>query len=60
MPGLADCRTICLDKANGALRQVAAAMAWIKNQAHVFLIAGMCHRVGPFSWLEGRAPMPSE
>jgi IMP dehydrogenase/GMP reductase len=49
----AGCRVICLDTANGAHRQVATAMDWIKNKHRdVFLIAGNVATAEGFSWLE--------
>ncbi|HVH65502.1 MAG TPA: guanosine monophosphate reductase [Candidatus Acidoferrum sp.] len=50
----AGCRIICLDTANGAHRQVAAAIVWIKKRAgDVFLIAGNVATGEAFRWLEG-------
>jgi IMP dehydrogenase len=50
----AGCRIICLDTANGAHRQVADAIAWVKRQdGEVFLIAGNVATSEGFSWLEG-------
>lgn len=49
----AGCRIICLDTANGAHRQVAGAISWIKTQkADVFLIAGNVATAEGFRWLE--------
>jgi IMP dehydrogenase len=49
----AGCRIVCLDTANGAHRQVAAAMAWIKRRASdVFLIVGNVATAEAFCWLE--------
>jgi IMP dehydrogenase len=49
----AGCRVICLDTANGAHRQVAAAVAWIRARRNdVFLIAGNVATAEGFSWLE--------
>lgn len=48
------CRIICLDTANGAHRQVSAAIAWIRQHAaDVFLIAGNVATAEAFRWLEG-------
>lgn len=49
----AGCRVICLDTANGAHRQVAAAMSWIKGRAKdVYLIVGNVATAEAFCWLE--------
>ena len=49
----AGCRVICLDTANGAHRQVSAAITWIKDQdREVFLIAGNVATAEGFTWLE--------
>lgn len=49
----AGCRIVCLDTANGAHRQVAQAIEWIKS-AHrdAFLIAGNVATAEGFTWLE--------
>jgi IMP dehydrogenase len=50
---VAGCRVICLDTANGAHTQVAAAIAWIKRAApDVFVIAGNVGSGETFGWLE--------
>jgi len=49
----AGCRLICLDTANGAHRQVGAAMAWVKRRGtDVFLIVGNVATAEAFCWLE--------
>jgi IMP dehydrogenase len=49
----AGCRVVCLDTANGAHTQVAAAIAWIKRAApDVFVIAGNVGSAETFRWLE--------
>src|ERR671934_321411 len=49
----AGCRIICLDTANGAHRQVASAISWIKERkADIFLIAGNVATAEAFRWLE--------
>lgn len=49
----AGCRIICLDTANGAHRQVAAAIGWIRRRAaDIFLIAGNVATADAFRWLE--------
>jgi IMP dehydrogenase/GMP reductase len=49
----AGCRVVCLDTANGAHTQVAAAIAWIKRAApDAFVIAGNVGSAETFRWLE--------
>ena len=49
----AGCRVICLDTANGAHRQVAAAIQWVKRQhGDVFILAGNVATKEGFKWLE--------
>jgi IMP dehydrogenase len=49
----AGCRVVCLDTANGAHTQVAAAIAWIKRAApDTFVIAGNVGSAETFRWLE--------
>ena len=49
----AGCRIICLDTANGAHSQVAAAMQWLRAQSEdVFIIAGNVATAEAFTWLE--------
>lgn len=51
----AGCRIVCLDTANGAHEQVAAAMTWIRSQSDdVFLIVGNVATAEAFRWLEDR------
>jgi IMP dehydrogenase/GMP reductase len=49
----AGCRVVCLDTANGAHTQVAAAIEWVKRAApDVFVIAGNVGSSETFRWLE--------
>jgi IMP dehydrogenase/GMP reductase len=49
----AGCKVICLDTANGAHRQVATAIEWVKKaDSSVFLIAGNVATAEGFRWLE--------
>jgi len=49
----AGCRVVCLDTANGAHTQVAAAVAWVKRAApDAFVIAGNVGSAETFRWLE--------
>jgi IMP dehydrogenase len=49
----AGCRVVCLDTANGAHTQVAAAIQWVKRVApHAFVIAGNVGSAETFRWLE--------
>lgn len=49
----AGCRIVCLDTANGAHRQVAAAIEWIKGRrSDVLVMAGNVASKESFSWLE--------
>jgi IMP dehydrogenase/GMP reductase len=51
----AGCRIICLDTANGAHRQVGAALVWAREQsAAVTLVAGNVASAEGFTWLEDR------
>ncbi|HXZ99319.1 MAG TPA: guanosine monophosphate reductase [Candidatus Binatia bacterium] len=51
----AGCRVICLDTANGAHQQVAAALNWAREQSgDVLLIAGNVASAEAFTWLEER------
>ncbi len=49
----AGCRIVCLDTANGAHEQVAAALEWVKRVApDTFVIAGNVGSAETFTWLE--------
>lgn len=49
----AGCRVVCLDTANGAHTQVAAAIAWVKRAApDAFVITGNVGSAETFRWLE--------
>jgi IMP dehydrogenase/GMP reductase len=49
----AGCRVVCLDTANGAHTQVAAAIEWVKRAApDAFVIAGNVGSAETFRWLE--------
>jgi len=49
----AGCRIVCVDTANGAHVQVAAALSWIRERDDgVFLIAGNVASAEGFAWLE--------
>ncbi|HYW23831.1 MAG TPA: guanosine monophosphate reductase [Terriglobales bacterium] len=49
----AGCRVVCLDTANGAHTQVAAAIEWVKRVApDAFVIAGNVGSAETFRWLE--------
>ncbi len=51
----AGCRIVCLDTANGAHRQVGAALVWAREQsAEVTIMAGNVASAEGFTWLEDR------
>jgi IMP dehydrogenase/GMP reductase len=49
----AGCRVVCVDTANGAHTQVAAAVEWMRSQlSRLFIIAGNVASAEGFAWLE--------
>lgn len=51
----AGCRVLCLDTANGAHEQVAAALTWARERCpDAFLVAGNVASAEAFTWLEER------